>query len=146
MASTKKTETKSKNKSTGKYTYSVGRRKTATATCRLFTGKGELLVNSQPIEVYFPGQSARAEYLKPFLVTNTQNKYRATLHVKGSGKNSQLGAVVHALSRALDQENHEKFHSPLKKLGLLTRDSRARERRKVGQMGRARKKKQSPKR
>jgi small subunit ribosomal protein S9 len=64
----------------------------------------------------------------------------------GSGTNSQLGAVIHGLARALDKENKENYHDVLKKAHLLTRDSRARERRKVGQMGRARKKKQSPKR
>jgi small subunit ribosomal protein S9 len=147
MPNSKTTPVKiSKTASKKKYLYTVGRRKTATATCRLYVGKGDLIVNGKPIEVYFPGAAAKIGYLKPFQVTNTLNKYWAQFVVRGSGKNSQLGAVVHALSRALDKENSEQHHSSLKTNHLLTRDSRARERRKVGQMGRARKKKQSPKR
>lgn len=129
-----------------KYTYSIGRRKTATARVRLFKGKGEILVNKKPIEEYFPGEVAKVFYTQPFQVTDTLGKYHATISVKGSGRNGQLDAVVHGISRALDKENKNLHHSALKKHKLLTRDARARERRKPGQMGRARKKKQSPKR
>ena len=124
----------------------VGRRKTAVARVRLYKGKGEILVNGQPIAKYFSNEQAKIFYLKPFQVTDTLDKFHATIKVKGSGMNGQLGAAVHGLARALDKENKQDFHSLLKKAGLLTRDPRARERRKVGQMGRARKKKQSPKR
>lgn len=146
MAAAKKPTAKPKKASKNKYINTVGRRKTATAICRLYQGKGDLIVNDQPVKLYFPGAAAEAKYLKPLQLTNTLNKYRATFLVRGSGKNAQLEAVIHALSRALDKENPEEFHSLLKKAGLLTRDSRSRERRKVGQMGRARKRKQSPKR
>lgn len=129
-----------------KYTYALGRRKTATARVRLFKGKGETLVNGQPIGDYFPGKTAEIAYLRPFQVTETVGKYYATIKVAGSGKNGQLGAVIHGLARALDQENKELYHSVLKQHKLFTRDPRKRERRKPGQMGRARKKKQSPKR
>lgn len=129
-----------------KYTYSIGRRKTATARVRLFKGKGKILVNRKPIEEYFPGEVAKVFYTKPFQVTNTVGKYHATIKVEGSGKNGQLDAVVHGIARALDKENKNLYHPSLKKHKLLTRDARARERRKPGQMGRARKKKQSPKR
>ncbi|MGB9706454.1 MAG: 30S ribosomal protein S9 [Microgenomates group bacterium] len=129
-----------------KYISAVGRRKTAVARVRLFKGKGEILVNGKPIAEYFPGEVAKVAYLKPFSVTNTIGKYYATIKVEGSGKSGQLGAVVLGLARALDKENRELYHSPLKKAHLLTRDARAKERRKPGQMDKARKKKQSPKR
>jgi small subunit ribosomal protein S9 len=142
----KKTVKKSHQKRLKPFVFAVGRRKTAIARVRLYSGKGETLVNSKPIGEYFPGEASRAEYLKPLEVTNTLGKYYATIIARGSGKFAQLGAVVLGLSRALDKENHELFHPLLKKEKLLTRDPRARERRKPGQMGRARKKKQSPKR
>lgn len=128
------------------YTYAIGRRKTATARVRLFKGKGNLMVNEQPIEKYFPGEINKIIYLRPFKVTETEGKYDATIKVEGSGKSGQLGAVVHGLARALDKENPEVYHLPLKKAGLLTRDPRMKERRKPGLAQKARAKKQSPKR
>lgn len=128
------------------YIFAVGRRKTAVARVRLFRGKGETLVNNMEIEQYFPGSVAKVLWQKPFIVTNTVGKYYATVKVEGGGKNAQLEAMIHGLARALNKENYELYHSALKNAGLLTRDSRAKERRKPGQMGKARKKKQSPKR
>lgn len=129
-----------------KYVYAVGRRKSAVARIRLFYSKGETIVNSQPISKYFSGKISEICYQKPFVATNTLGKYYATIKVEGSGKNGQLQAVMHGLARALDKENKELYHSLLKQNGLLTRDYRAKERRKPGQMGKARKQKQSPKR
>lgn len=136
--------TKLKNKK--KFICAIGRRKTATARVRLFYGKSETMVNNQPISKYFSGKPAEIAYQRPFMVTNTLGKYYATVKVVGSGKKGQLGAVVHGIARALDKENKELYHSLLKQDGLLTRDYRAKERRKPGQMGKARKQKQSPKR
>jgi small subunit ribosomal protein S9 len=130
----------------GDFVFAVGRRKTAVARVRLFKGKGEILVNDQPINKYFSNQQAELFYLKPFQVTDTLGKFHATIKVEGSGLSGQLGAVVHGLARALDKLDKEAYHTALKKNKLLTRDPRAKERRKVGQMGKARKKKQSPKR
>lgn len=149
---TNKTESKSKRmtekttKVRKKYIYAVGRRKSAVARIRLFRGKGEILVNDRPIGEYFPGEPAKVFYLKPFQVTSTLGKYYATVKVEGSGKNGQLGAVVHGLARALDKANHKIYHPFLKKHKLLTRDARVKERRKIGTGGKARRKKQSPKR
>lgn len=126
--------------------YAVGRRKKAVARVRLFQGKGKSVVNDQPIEKYFPGEVAKIIYSKPFQATQTEGKCYATIRVSGSGKNGQLGAVVHGLARALDKENTELHHQPLKRAGLLTRDPRMRERRKPGYAQSARAKKQSPKR
>ena len=128
------------------YTFSVGRRRTANARVRLYKGKGENVVNDKPIEHYFDGALNKVSWSKPFKLTDTEGKYYVTVKVKGGGKNGQLEAVVHGVTRALAKVNPEKFRVPLKRAGLLTRDSRTRERRKVGMGGKARRKRQSPKR
>lgn len=84
--------------------------------------------------------------MEPFRATNTIGKYSLTIKVEGGGKSGQLEAVVHGISRALQLLDKEKFRPILKKKGFLTRDARVRERRKVGTGGKARRKKQSPKR
>lgn len=126
--------------------FSVGRRKTASARVRLFKGTGEITVNERPIGQYFSGAVNQKLFNLPFEVTNTVGKYDATIKVLGSGLQAQLDAVVHGLARALDKDHKELFHSSLKKAKLLTRDPRERERRKPGLGGKARRKKQSPKR
>lgn len=141
-----KSEKTPKKSKAPKFIFAVGRRKEAVARVRLYRGKGEMLVNDLPIEKYFPGEVSKVLYMKPFVITKTEGKYYATIKVKGGGKSAQLGAVIHGLARALNKENRELYRPPLKKSGLLTRDPRAKERRKPGQMGKARKKKQSPKR
>lgn len=128
------------------YTYAVGRRRTASARIRLFKGKGGNIVNSMPIEEYFPGVINKDVWAKPFRTVDVNDKYYVTVKVVGGGRNGQLNAVAHGIARALAKENREKFRKPLKDAGLLTRDPRVRERRKVGTGGRARRKKQSPKR
>ena len=128
------------------YTYAVGRRKEATARIRLFHGKGESLVNGMASDKYFPGKLALINFQKPFTVTDSLNKFYATIKVAGSGKNGQLTAVMHGLSRALDKFNPETYHKSLKQADLLTRDPRTRERRKIGMGGKSRRAKQSPKR
>lgn len=128
------------------YIYTVGRRKTASARVRLYKGKKENLVNGVVIGKYFPGAVMASLWQKPFSLTGTSGKYYITAKVSGSGKDSQLTAVVHGMARALAKASPEKFRGVLKKGGLLTRDSRSRERRMVGTGGRARKQKQSPKR
>ncbi len=128
------------------YIYAVGRRKSASARVRLFKGKGENVVNGQPIDKYFPGSVNKIAWTKPFKTAEVLDKYYVTVKVVGGGKNGQLDAVVHGVARVLDKANREKFRPSLKRAGLLTRDSRIRERRKVGTGGKARRKKQSPKR
>lgn len=128
------------------YTYAVGRRKSASARIRLFKGKGESLVNEQSMDKYFSGEVNEEAWTKPFRLTDTLNKYYVTVKVVGGGKKGQLDAVVHGMARAFAKLDPEKFRSPVKKAGLLTRDARVRERRKVGTGGKARRKKQSPKR
>jgi len=128
------------------YTYAVGRRRTASARVRLFKGKGKSIVNDTPIEKYFPGAIYKNAYTKPFELTETLGKYYVTVRVVGGGSKGQLGATVHGIARALSKLDTETLRPPLKKAGLLTRDPRKRERRKVGMGGKARRKRQSPKR
>lgn len=143
-----KTDTKSTKKTarSKNYTYAVGRRKVATARVRLYAKKGDLTVNGQPITSYFPGPIAEKKYLEPLQITGTDTKFSFSAKVEGSGKHAQLGAVIHGLSRALAKHNPDDFRIPLKKRGLLTRDPRMKETRKVGTGGKARRKKSSPKR
>jgi len=128
------------------YIYTVGRRKSASARVRLFKGRSESVVNNVPFDEYFPGKIFGDYFNKPFEITETLGKYYVTVRVLGGGRKGQLEATVHGIARSLAKLDSEKFRSPLKKAGLLTRDSRVRERRKVGTGGKARRKKQSPKR
>jgi small subunit ribosomal protein S9 len=131
---------------TPNYHGAVGRRKEAIARVRVFEGNGKITINGKLISEYFRGPIFQKSYEKPFEVTKTLGRYTATVKVEGGGVTSQLGAVVHGLARALNNADKTNFRKSLKDAGLLTRDARARERRKVGQGGRARAKKQSPKR
>lgn len=141
MAENQKPKTKALD-----YIRTVGRRKTAVARVRLFKKSGDMLVNDLPVGKYFGGQVAAKQFLQPFEVTNTVGKYSFTAKVEGSGKAAQLGALVHGLSRALSSLDPTAFRTLLKKAGLLTRDPRMKESRKVGTGGKARRRKQSPKR
>jgi len=128
------------------YSYGVGRRKESSARVRLYRGKGENTVNGMPTEKYFPGEIAVKALAKPMGATETSDKYYFSAKVSGGGKEAQLSAVILGLSRSLVKVSSEKNRTPLKKLGLLTRDSRIRQRRMVGMGGKSRRKKQSPKR
>jgi len=132
-------------KSSKKYFYAVGRRKSASATVKLFAGKDKSLVNGKLVSDYFPTLVDKRDFEHPFKLTDTLGKYYAHIKVSGSGKRSQLEAVVLAISRALEKVA-PKYRPILKAEGLLTVDARVKERSKPGQAGRARAKKQSPKR
>jgi small subunit ribosomal protein S9 len=123
----------------------IGRRKEAVASIRLFAGSAEPTVNNQLISVYFPGLPAQIRYELPFKVLGLDHKYTASIKVHGGGKNGQLDAVVLGLSRALAGLKND-YKKPLRAAGLLTRDPRTRQRRMVGMGGKSRRKKQSPKR
>ena len=131
-----------------KYVFGLGRRKCAIARVFLYEDKngGVSMVNGKPFEEYFRGYFYGTSYLEPFQITNTLNTYRIEVKVEGSGKKGQLDAINLGISRALELIDKEKNRPILKKRGFLTRDSRIRERRKVGTGGRARRAKQSPKR
>ena len=129
-----------------KYIQAVGRRKTAIARVRLYLKPGEITVNGKPIGDYFPGEANKLLYLEPLRTANVIDRVAATIKVKGGGLKGQVGAVVHGLSRALAKAGKDKYRSALKNRGFLPRDGRTRERRKVGMGGKARRRKQSPKR
>jgi small subunit ribosomal protein S9 len=128
------------------YTFAAGKRKTASARVRLFKGKGESTVNAIAVEKYFPGPVNKEYWQRPFVLTDTLEKYYVSAKIAGSGKNGQLKAFVLGVARAMSEANPEKFKPALKKAGLLKRDSRIRQRRMVGMGGKSRREKQSPKR
>jgi len=141
------------------YIFAVGRRKEAVARVRLYEfvkddmiwgtveiKKGDIIVNQKPISEYFSGDVSRFKYTEPLRVVNAQNKYTITISVAGGGPSGQLDAAIAGLASALSKADIETNRSILKKEGFLTRDARIRERRKVGTGGKARRKKQSPKR
>ena len=161
MDNTQKIEKVVKTKKTQKrdYIYAVGRQKEAVARVRLYTtlkegikwGENELkkeqiLVNQLPVEHYFSGPAFKKQYMLPFELTSTLSKFAVTVQVSGGGKKGQLGAMVQGVARALEKYDTKKYRSLVKTAGLLTRDARVRERRKVGTGGKARRMKQSPKR
>lgn len=133
-----------------------GRRKTATARARLYLpdrevmvagqklSRGDIYVNGLPIEKYFSDPFSKNAYTEIFRTTNTAGRFITTIKVEGSGMSGQLGAVILAIARALCVVDF-KFKAILRKKGFMTRDPRAKERKKPGLMG-ARKKKSSPKR
>lgn len=124
----------------------VGRRREAVARVRLFKGQGQLTVNGKPIAEYFTGLVSQKLYQRPFELTKTTGTVSGSVKVAGGGFSSQLDATIHGISRALQILDKDGNRAILKKNGLLTRDPRSRERRKMGLGGRARAKKQSPKR
>lgn len=128
------------------YVFAVGRRKESSARARLYRGKAENTVNGMPAAKYFPGELASKAIAKPFGATETSDKYYFSAKVAGGGKEGQLSALVLALARTLVKVSPEKNKLVLKKLNLLRRDSRIRQRRMVGKGGKARRAKQSPKR
>jgi small subunit ribosomal protein S9 len=132
---------------TGKYIEGVGRRKVATARVRIYEdAKAEFIVNGIAAGQYFSAvMDAHTVYNNPLKIVGLQGKLTISAKVSGSGPNSQLGAVVHGLSRALIKKDPE-LRGLLKAAGLLTRDDRMKETRKIGTGGKARRKRQSPKR
>lgn len=128
------------------YIHAVGRRKTSVARVRLHRGKEQHEVNGMPIGQYFPGLEMQKIWNLPFVLTKTEGKYFVTVKTAGGGKRGQLIAFTHGVSRALSELDVETNKPILRKAGLLTRDSRKRQRRMVGTGGKARRAKQSPKR
>ncbi len=145
-STTEKTTSQAKPRK-GDYIYAYGRRKSSVARVHLIEGKDPIIVNNKPVTEYWPGLALESLYMEPFRTTNTHAKYTATVKVIGGGHMSQLGAFLHAVSKALVEVNPERFKPILKKRGFLTRDPRMKETRKPGSAGsKARAKRQSPKR
>jgi small subunit ribosomal protein S9 len=129
-----------------KYVEAIGRRKVASARVRIYDKPGDFVVNDQAIGQYFGNiKNAAVKYNKPFELTGTKGKFAVTVKVGGSGTLSQLDAVVHGIARALVKYDPE-FRTLIKPSGLLTRDDRMKETRKIGTGGKARRQRQSPRR
>ena len=112
----------------------TGRRKTSIARVRLSSGNGKIVVNGRPFENYFPMDTLRVIATQPLAVTGTADKFDARVSVTGGGPTGQAGAVRHGIARALLVADSN-FRPTLKAEGLLTRDSRMKERKKYGQPG-----------
>lgn len=113
-------------------TYATGRRKTAIARVWLTPGSGKMAINKIDLSEYFGNIFFEPKVAKPFAVTETIDQYDVLATVKGGGKSAQVDALVHGIARALQELNPE-MRIPLKRAGLLTRDPRAKERKKYGQ-------------
>ena len=126
------------------YFYGTGRRKTAVAQVRLYPGNGVIIVDDMPYEERFPASEHQRVISQPLLITESADKYNVVAKVSGGGISGQSGAISHGISRALSKAD-ENFRVTLRQNGFLTRDARAKERKKVG-LRRARKAPQYTKR
>jgi len=112
----------------------TGRRKRSVARVFLRPGKGDITVNHRPFDEYFVTESTRAVVRQPLAATETIDKFDLVILADGGGVAGQAGAARLGVSRALVEFNAE-LRAKLKKLGYLTRDPRAHERKKYGQKG-----------
>ncbi len=115
-------------------TYSTGKRKSAIARVWITQGSGKININKMSLEDYFGKIFFEPKVAKPFAVTETVDGIDVKATVKGGGKSAQVDALVHGISKALQVMNPE-LRDVLKKAGLLTRDSRVKERKKYGLRG-----------
>ncbi|MBP5638139.1 MAG: 30S ribosomal protein S9 [Victivallales bacterium] len=112
----------------------VGRRKSASARVRLIPGTGKVTVNKRDFEDYFPLEQIRGYAVKPLELTGKQADFDVVANITGGGSIGQAGALRHGIARALEKFNGE-FRPVLKAAGMLTRDSREKERKKPGRPG-----------
>lgn len=113
------------------FNYGTGRRKTATARTRLYSGSGSILVNGRSIEVYFPRKTLQMIVRQPLVLTKLTDKFDIKVNVQGGGVSGQAEAVRHGIARALLTVDIA-LRGQLKKAGFLTRDARKKERKKYG--------------
>ena len=126
------------------YNYGTGRRKNAVARVFIKPGKGDIIVNDKPIDVYFSRETGRMVARQPLELTETVGKFDIMVNVHGGGESGQAGAVRHGITRALIDFD-ETLRPVLRVAGLVTRDAREVERKKTG-LRKARKRKQFSKR
>lgn len=128
----------------GEYNYGTGRRKTSVARVFMKKGKGDIVVNGKPLDQYFARETGRMVVRQPLVLVNAANDFDIRVNVRGGGETGQAGAVRHGITRALID-----FDATLKPAlsgaGLVTRDAREVERKKVG-LHKARRRKQFSKR
>jgi len=128
-----------------KYFYGLGRRKSATASARLYAGKGNVTINDKPASDYLSeNKTLLAEVTDPLALVNKQKEFDVTIRVSGGGLAGQVDAIKLAIAKALTQA-HSDLRGTLKKAELLRRDPREKERKKYG-LRSARKREQYSKR
>ena len=128
----------------GKYHYGTGRRKSAVARVFMKPGKGDIVVNDKPLDVYFSRETGRMVVRQPLELVGSIDKFDIMVTVLGGGESGQAGAVRHGITRALIDFDAA-LKPQLSKAGLVTRDAREVERKKVG-FHKARRRKQFSKR
>jgi len=124
----------------GEYNYGTGRRKSSVARVFIKTGSGKFVVNGKPLDQYFARETGRMVVRQPLELTNNLERFDIMVNVHGGGETGQAGAVRHGLTRALIDFD-DTLKPVLSKAGLVTRDAREVERKKVG-LHKARKRKQ----
>jgi small subunit ribosomal protein S9 len=115
----------------GKYNYGTGRRKNAVARVFIKSGQGKIVVNEKPLDEYFSRETGRMIVRQPLELTNHGQTFDIKVNVFGGGESGQAGAVRHGITRALI-EYDPTLKPALSKAGLVTRDAREVERKKVG--------------
>ncbi len=128
----------------GNYNYGTGRRKSSVARVFLKSGSGNIVVNGKPVDVFFSRETGRMVVRQPLELTNNLTTFDIMVNVAGGGESGQAGAVRHGITRALIDYDAD-LKSALSKAGLVTRDAREVERKKVG-LRKARRRKQFSKR
>ena len=120
-----------KKENTNKYIYATGKRKSAVARVRITPGTGKITINEKPLDEFYSLDVLRAVVTRPFSVANTMEKFDVIATVKGGGFSAQAGAVAHGIAKALATTDGD-VKIAVKRAGLLTRDSRVKERKKYG--------------
>jgi len=128
----------------GEYNYGTGRRKTSVARVFIKKGKGDIVVNGKPLDQYFARETGRMVARQPLEVANVVGEFDIKVNVAGGGESGQAGAVRHGITRALIDYDAT-LKPALSGAGLVTRDAREVERKKVG-LHKARRRKQFSKR
>jgi small subunit ribosomal protein S9 len=128
----------------GNYNYGTGRRKEAVARVFIKSGSGNIVVNGKPVDTFFSRETGRMIVRQPLVLTDSLGRFDIMVNVIGGGESGQAGAVRHGITRALIDFDAS-LKPALKAAGLVTRDARAVERKKVG-LHKARRRKQFSKR
>jgi small subunit ribosomal protein S9 len=128
----------------GNYNYGTGRRKESVARVFIKAGSGKIVVNDKPVDEYFSRETGRMIVRQPLVLTDNLNTFDIMVNVSGGGESGQAGAVRHGITRALLDFSAE-MKPVLRAAGLVTRDAREVERKKVG-FRKARRRKQFSKR
>lgn len=111
--------------------YATGRRKTSVARVWIKPGSGNITVNKKPLDEYFGRETSKMIVRQPLALTENVGKFDITVNVCGGGPSGQAGAIKHGITKALLEADVE-LRGVLKKAGFITRDSRAKERKKYG--------------